>query len=188
MKMAIQMLWLGMALCASAHAQVYKCHDPTNNRTVYSDKPCVGAGVQLEQKRSQAEMDYDRQRAASAYQRFQAEQRRDAAREQAQQRPIYQQPQQVAAPAGRTPECTRAQRELDFATSGVTGSKESKDAAIAAANRKVDLECLGAAKAGNIRAAEAGAPKIEITNHNYGDDNKAWREAPRWCDKDGFCR
>lgn len=188
MKIAIQTLWLGVALCASAHAQVYKCPDPANNRTVYSDKPCVGAGVQLEQKRSQAEMDYDRQRAAAAYQRFQAEQRRDAAREQTQQRPIYQQPQQAAAPAGRTPECTRAKRELEFATSGVTGSKESKDAAIAAANRNVDLECLGAAKAANIRAAEAGAPKIEITNHNYGDDNKAWREAPRWCDKDGFCR
>lgn len=166
-------------------AQVYKCPDAASGKLTYSDAPCASGGVQLERKRSQAEIEYDRQRAASEYQRFQTEQRRDAARAESAQRPTYQQPQQAAAPAGRSMECTRAQRELEFATSSVTGSKESKDAALAAANRKVDLECFGAAKAANIRAAEAGAPKVEITNHNYGPppfDNR-----PKYCDKDGFC-
>lgn len=174
--------------CGAASAQVYKCPDPANNRTVYSDRPCTGDGVQLERKRSQAEMDYDRQKAASEYQKFQNEQRKETARDQAAQRPVYRQPQQAsAAPNTRSPECARAQRDLEVATSSISGSNEARAIAVAAANRKVDLECFGASKAANIRAAEAGAPKVEITNHNYGDDNKAWRDSPRWCDKDGFC-
>ena len=185
MKIAIQMLWLGVALCASAHAQVYKCPDPANKRIVYSDRPCAGDGVQLERKRSQAEMEYDRQRAASEYQKFQNEQRREAEREQASQRPVYRQPQQAsAAPNTRTPECIRAQRDLEFATSSISGSDDQRAASIAAANRKVDLACLGASRAANIRASEAAAPKVEI--NNYGDQNQNRDESRRWC-SGGYC-
>ena len=171
--------------CVTASAQVFKCPDPANNRTVYSDKPCTGNGVQLERKRSQAEIEYDRQRAAAEYQKFQAGQQREAAREQAAQRQVYQQPSQAAAPAGNSHECKRAQRDLEFATSSISGSEDSRARSVAAANRKVDLECFGASRASSIRAAEAGAPKVEVTNHNYGNqgsDNK-----PKWCDKDGYC-
>ena len=80
-------------------AQVYKCPDAASGKLTYSDAPCASGGVQLERKRSQAEIEYDRQRAASEYQRFQTEQRRDAARAESAQRPTYQQPQQAAAPA-----------------------------------------------------------------------------------------
>lgn len=186
MKIAIQTLWLGVALCASAHAQVYKCPDPANKRTVYSDRPCTGDGVQLERKRSQAEIEYDRQKAVAEYQKFQAGQQREAAREQAEQRQRYQQVQQAPSqPAGRSsPECTRAQRDLEFATSSISGSDDQRAASIAAANRKVDLACLGASRAANIRASEAAAPKVEI--NNYGDQNQNRDESRRWC-SGGYC-
>lgn len=187
MKISAQTLWFGLALCVSAasHAQVYKCPDPANNRTVYSDRPCTGDGVQLERKRSQAEIEYDRQRAASEYQKFQAGQQREAAREKAEQRQRYQQAQQAPSqPAGRSPECTRAQRDLEFASSSISGSDDQRAASIAAANRKVDLACLGAAKAGSIRAAEAGAPKVEV--NNYGNQNNAQDDRPKWC-QGGYC-
>lgn len=164
----------------TVYAQVYRCPDPVTGKLTYSDAACASGGVQLERKRSQAEIEYDRQRAASAYQRFQAEQRRDAERELNAQRRTYQQPQQATSQAGRSMECTRAKGELEIAASRLTGSKESRDTAIAAANRKVDLECFGGADAANIRAAEAGATKVEITNHHYDGWSKR-------CDKKGDC-
>jgi hypothetical protein len=180
MKRRVPAAWLTLILLLSgpASSQVYKCPDPANNRTVYSDKPCTGDGAQLARKRSPDEIEYDRQKAAAEYQKFQASQQREAAREQAAQRPTYQQPNQANTTANtRSPECARAQRDLEFATSSVTGSDDQKAASIAAASRKVDLACLGASKAGAIRAAEAGAPKVEITNHNYGGaTNPSMRE------------
>ncbi len=175
MKTSAAWMTLALLIAGPAASQVYKCPDPANNRTVYSDKPCAGDGVQLERKRSQAEIEYDRQKAAAEYQKFQSSQQREAAREQAARRPTYQQPQQAsAAPTTRSPECSRAQRDLEFASSSVTGSSEARSAAVAAANRKVDLECLGAARAGAIRAAEAGAPKITNVYEGGGkpDENR----------------
>ena len=52
-------------IAAASNAQVYKCPDPANTRTIYSDRPCTGDGVQLERKRSQDDMKYDRQKAAT---------------------------------------------------------------------------------------------------------------------------
>lgn len=172
-------------IAAASNAQVYKCPDPANTRTIYSDRPCTGDGVQLERKRSQAEMEYDRQKAAAEYQKFQNDQRRETEREQAAQRPVYRAPQQAnAMPNARSPECVKAQRDLEFATSSISGTEDSRARSVAAANRKVDLECLGAAKSANIRAAEAGAPKVEI--NNYGDQNPNRDDSRRWC-SGGYC-
>jgi hypothetical protein len=81
MKFSTAWMTLALLIAGPAASQVYKCPDPANNRTVYSDKPCSGEGVQIERKRSQAEVEYDRQKAAAEYQKFQASQQREPVRQ-----------------------------------------------------------------------------------------------------------
>lgn len=122
----VRAIFLGLALVSGAvFAQVYKCPDPANNRMVYSDKPCVGAGVQLEQKRSQAEMEYDRQRAASAYRKFQDQQRAEDARRQQEERAQYRSaPNAAQTTMAEQQDCRTAKRESEAARSVKTGTEE----------------------------------------------------------------
>ena len=144
MKKPIQAALICMAswMAMTADAQVYKCPDPANNRTIYSDRPCAGDGVQLERKRSQTEMEYDRQRAATAYRSFQSQQRSEDASKQAAEnansRPTGT-PKHTSL--AETQDCRTARREADLARSVRTGTEEYRLRQVEVARMKEASAC-----------------------------------------------
>ncbi len=184
--MNFQVLAFLLVASSAASAQVYKCPNQSTGKITYSDSPCV-EGKMIERQRTQAEVLQDQQRAAAAQHQYTNAQAREAGRQQQARQPAptgYQQP--IAADSRNSAECQRAQRDLETTASSITGTDEVRARNITAANRKVDMACLGAARAGSIRAAEAGAPKPEITNHNYGNNDPAKDYSPKWC-QGGYC-
>lgn len=145
MKFSTAWMTLALLIAGPAASQVYKCPDPVNNRTVYSDKPCSGEGVQIERKRSQAEIEYDRQKAAAEYQKFQASQQREPVRQQTTNNNLSRQPpsssQGSQSRLDGTYECRIARRELELAGSIKTGTDESRKAAIEATRMKAASAC-----------------------------------------------
>lgn len=144
MKKPVQAALICMAslMAVTVNAQVYKCPDPASNRTIYSDRPCAGDGVQLERKRSQTELEYDRQRAATAYRNFQSQQRTEEASKQAAESANYR-PNATPKQAGlaETQDCRTARRESELARSVRTGTEEYRLRQVEVARMKEASAC-----------------------------------------------
>ena len=142
------LLILGALLAGAAHAQVYKCPDPANNRITYSDAPCTG-GRRLESRRTQAEIMAERQQAAYELQRSQAQHQRI----EALQNRAPQQPSQARQASSSCPSELEI-KNLETAASSIIGSEAEKKM-----KRQALLQARACATGGSTAEADPDPPR-----------------------------
>lgn len=161
-------------MLAGAQAQVVRCTDARTGKVTYTDGVCQGgaAAREVEPRKSPAELQRERELAAEALerkqQRLQAEAtaaetdalrnaERDRARA-AQAAAAAPQPQDYA----RSPECARSRRNLDMVASGLSRSTYEQELRLEAAQRQVDLDCLGPQGYAEVEKARANQPRVVV--------------------------
>ncbi len=167
-----------LAVCAAvltstaAPAQVLRCTDARTGQVTYTDGRCERGteALEVQPRKTPEEIRQEREQAAQALaaqqQRQQADAaaaRLDAARD-AQQRRDQAERAARAGPrdAARSPECARARRSLDAAASAAAGSPYGHNAQLDAAQRQMDLDCLGPAGYAEVQKYRADNPGIVV--------------------------
>lgn len=159
---------------ASAHAQVVRCTDARTGQVTYTDGTCAGGSSvrEVEPRKTPQEIQLERELAAEALerkqQRLQAESaaadataQRNAERDRAraaQAAAAAPQPQDYA----RSPECARSRRNLDIVANGITRSTYEQELRLDAAQRQVDLDCLGPQGYAEVEKARANQPRVVV--------------------------
>ena len=148
-------------LGGAAQAQVVRCTDTRTGAVTHTDGDCARGSKarEVQARQSPEEINHERAQAAQALeqkqQRLQAEAaqaRLDAERDALRQR---EQAERAAAarPAlpdyARSPECTRSRRNFDLAASS-TSAFDGQDHRLQAAQRQMELDCLGPEGYANI--------------------------------------
>ena len=141
----------------------------------YTDGKCAAGttGHEVEAKRSAEEIEQDRKAAERAIelkqQRLQAEKaaadlqaQRDAEQERVrgrpEQPPLRLQPQDYA----RSAECARSRRNLELVSSTLSGNTYDQEPRLEAAQRQMDLDCLGPQGYAELERARATQPRIVV--------------------------
>ena len=148
-------------LGGAAQAQVVRCTDTRTGAVTYTDGDCARGSKarEVQARQSPEEINQERAQAAQALeqkqQRLQAEAaqaRLDAERDALRQR---EQAERAAAARpsapdyARSPECTRSRRNFDLAASS-TSTFDGQDPRLQAAQRQMELDCLGPEGYANI--------------------------------------
>jgi len=152
-------------LGAGAQAQVVRCTDAATGKVTYTDGSCAGGATarEVEARKTPEQIQQEREQAAEALARKQqrvqienaaaeTEALRNAQRDRA--RPT---PSQDYA---RSPECARSRRNLDMALSGSGGATYEQNMRVEAAQRQVDLDCLGPQAYTEMEKARGARPFI----------------------------
>ena len=135
----------------TASAQVLRCYEPATGLVTYTDSNCPKgqSATAIAPARSAAEIALDQERAQSARERWQAEQLR--------QRPPVGIPMETApvtTPGERqSAACQAAQGELH----ALSRSPGSSPAALEAAQRQMEMQCLGADAYAALERSRANA-------------------------------
>lgn len=181
--MKIRFQHLLLALCVAgatghAQAQVMRCTDARTGQVTYTDGACSGGAAvrEVEARKTPDEIMREREQAAQALalkqQRLQAENtaaetealrnaERDRARA-AQTAATAPRPQDYA----RSSECARSRRNLEVVLSSSSGATYEQSLRVDAAQRQVDLDCLG--PEGYARSARTTtAPQIVVAPPYY---------------------
>ncbi|PJI98677.1 uncharacterized protein DUF4124 [Acidovorax sp. 69] len=151
------------SISAGAQAQVVRCTDVSTGKVTYTDGKCTGgaAAKEVEPRKTPEAIQQEREQAAEALarkqQRLQAE--NTAAETEAQRnaqrdrlRPTKSQDY------ARSPECARSRRNLDVVLSGSSGATYEQNLRAEAAQRQVDLDCLGPDGYTEVEKARAARP------------------------------
>lgn len=162
--------WLGTV----AHAQVVRCTDTRTGKVTYTDGACTGgaAAREVEARKTPEELHLEREQAAEALERKQqrlqaeataaeTEARRNAERDRAraaQAAAAAPQPQDYA----RSPECARSRRNFDMVAAGLSRSTYEQELRLEAAQRQVDLDCLGPQGYAEVEKARANQPRVVV--------------------------
>lgn len=162
--------WWGVA----AQAQVVRCTDPRTGKVTYTDGACTGgaAAREVEARKTPEELQLEREQAAEALERKQqrlqaeataaeTEARRDAERDRARAARAAAtgpQPQDYA----RSPECARSRRNFDMVAAGLSRSTYEQELRLEAAQRQVDLDCLGPQGYAEVEKARANQPRVVV--------------------------
>ena len=161
-------------MLAGAQAQVVRCTDARTGKVTYTDGVCPGgtAAREVAPRKSAAELLQERELASEALerkqQRLQAEATaaetdalRNAERDRARAAQVAAaapQPQDYA----RSPECARSRRSLDLVASGLSRSTYEQELRLEAAQRQVDLDCLGPQGYAEVEKARANQPRVVV--------------------------
>lgn len=155
----------GLVMAASSvHAQVVRCTDPATGKVTYTDGTCQsGASArEVEARKSAADIQRERAEAAEALERKQQRLQAEAAAQAqavrnapppaptAQQRPDY----------ARSPECLRSRRNLETTISAGDAGTYEQSQRVEAAQRQVDLDCLGPAAYAELEKTRALRPVV----------------------------
>lgn len=151
--------WIGVG----AQAQVVRCTDAVTGKVTYTDGQCAGGTTarEVEPRKTPQEIQQEREQAAEALahkqQRLQAENTaaetealRNAQRDRA--RPAKSQDY------ARSPECARSRRNLDVILTSASGGTYEQTLRAEAAQRQVDLDCLGPDGYAEVERARAARP------------------------------
>lgn len=142
-------------LGAMASAQVVRCTDARTGAVTYTDGTCHPAAQAREVQARQAPEEIAQERAQAAQALAEKQQRLDteaAAQEREAERQAQRQRDQAARAAAapsaaqayaRSPECARSRRNFDFAASSAASLRYDQDAQLQAAQRQMELDCLG---------------------------------------------
>lgn len=173
------LLWLAAAASAgawhvAAQAQVLRCTDPRTGQVTYTDGTCAGGSAtrevqprmtpeerQREREQAAQALELKQQRQAGEAAALQAEGQRAAERDRArsaQMQSATPQPHDYA----RSPECARSRRALDVVAAGIARSPHEQDVRMEAAQRQVDLDCLGPQGAAEVEKARAQQPRVVV--------------------------
>ncbi|MCW5234522.1 DUF4124 domain-containing protein [Verminephrobacter eiseniae] len=158
--------WFGACICAGiwltpdARAQVLRCTDAGTGKVTYTDGACASdARVhQVQPRRTPEEIQQERAQAAEALARQQA--RRDTQGEREQ---LASRPPKAVEPTdhARSPECARSRRHLEETVrSGTSGDTYEQNVRLGAAQRQMDLDCLGPKAYADLEKARAARPML----------------------------
>ncbi|CAN7593266.1 DUF4124 domain-containing protein [Acidovorax sp. LjRoot118] len=163
-------------LCLGAQAQVTRCTDARTGKVTYTDGACSGgeAAREVEPRRTPEEILLDRQLSAEALdrkqQRLQAE--NEAAQADAQRAADLQRARAANAPLpqdyARSPECARSRRNYDLLAGEGPRSTQEHGQRLEAAQRQMDLDCLGPQGYAEIERARAAQPRVVVVPPRYG--------------------
>lgn len=157
MSRSLRLLVLATAslLSLAAPAQVVRCTDARTGAVTYTDGDCnpgtrtreVQARQtpeEIAQERAQATQalteKQQRLHIEAATQQLEAQRQAQRQREQAARAAAAQTPAQAYA---RSAECARSRRNFDMAASSAGGARYDQDARLQAAQRQMELDCLG---------------------------------------------
>ena len=139
---------LGALPLLGAQAQVIRCTDSATGKVTYTDGKCASGatGREVEARKSPQEIQQEREEAAEALARKQQRLQAEAMAAEAESR--RNAPREHTTPArtidyARSPECARSRRNLDVVLSSATGGGYEQNLRVEAAQRQVDLDCLG---------------------------------------------
>ncbi|MES2610557.1 MAG: DUF4124 domain-containing protein [Pseudomonadota bacterium] len=163
-------------LCLGAQAQVIRCTDARTGKVTYTDGICSSgeAAREVEPRRTPEEILLDRQLSAEALdrkqQRLQAE--NEAAQADAQRAADLQRARAANAPLpqdyARSPECARSRRAYDLLAGESPRSTQEHAQRLEAAQRQMDLDCLGPQGYAEIERARAAQPRVVVVPPRYG--------------------
>lgn len=161
-------------LATGAQAQVVRCTDARTGKVTYTDGACTGgsSAQEIVPRKTPEELQQERDQAAQALERkqqrlqaetaaAQAEASRNAERDRAraaQAAATAPQPQDYA----RSPECARSRRNFEMVTSGISRSTYEQDVRVEAAQRQMDLDCLGPQGYAEVEKARANQPRVVV--------------------------
>ena len=167
---------LAFAACSAlpAFSQVVRCTDPKTGQVTYTDRKCAAGttGHEVEAKRSAEEIEQDRKAAERAIelkqQRLQAE--KAAADLQAQREADQERVRAARAAAtapqpqdyARSAECARSRRNLELVSSTLSGNTYDQEPRLEAAQRQMDLDCLGPQGYAEVEKARAAQPRVVV--------------------------
>ena len=141
-------VFLGAWAPLDAQAQVIRCTDAVTGKVTYTDGKCASGATEreVEARKTPQEIQQEREEAAEALARKQQRLQAEATAAEAESR--RNAPRDHASPArtidyARSPECARSRRNLDVVLSSATGGGYEQNLRVEAAQRQVDLDCLG---------------------------------------------
>lgn len=162
-------------LCLGAQAQVIRCTDARTGKVTYTDGACSSgeATREVEPRRTPEEILLDRQLSAEALerkqQRLQAE--NDAAQAEARRAEDRNRARAANAPLpqdyARSPECARSRRSYDMLASEGQRSTQEQGQRLEAAQRQMDLDCLGPQGYAEVERARAAQPRVVVVPPRY---------------------
>lgn len=151
--------WIGLG----AQAQVVRCTDAATGKVTYTDGKCTGNAAvrEVEPRKTPEEIQLEREQAAEALARKQ--QRLQAENTAAETEALRNAQRDRARPAksqdyARSPECARSRRNLDVVLSSSSGATYEQSLRADAAQRQVDLDCLGPEGYAEVEKARAARP------------------------------
>jgi len=162
----------GLAL--NAQAQVVRCTDARTGKVTYTDGSCASGTTahEVEARKAPAELQQEREQAAEALERKQQRLETEAtAAEQDARRAAEQDRARAARTAAaapqpqdyaRSPECARSRRNLDLVASGLSRSTHEQELRLEAAQRQMDLDCLGPEGYAEMERARAQRPQVVV--------------------------
>lgn len=163
-------------LCLGVQAQVIRCTDARTGKVTYTDGTCSSgeAAREVEPRRTPEEILLDRQLSAEALerkqQRLQAES--EAAQADAQRAADLQRARAANAPLpqdyARSPECARSRRSYDMLANEGPRSTQEHGQRLEAAQRQMDLDCLGPQGYAEVERARAAQPRVVVVPPRYG--------------------
>ena len=163
------------ALSAPAQAQVVRCTDARTGKVVYTDGGCASgtAAREVEPRKAEEEIRQERIQAAEALERKQ--QRLDAEATAARQQADRDALRPRAAPPpphyANTQECVRSRRLMQEAADAQAREPLVYNPRLEAAQRQMDLDCLGPEGYAEVEKARAGrqmqAPSVVVVPPRY---------------------
>ena len=163
-----------LLLSLSAQAQVVRCTDARTGKVTYTDGSCASGTTahEVEARKTPAELQQEREQAAEALERKQQRLEAEAtAAEQDARRAAEQDRARAARTAAaapqpqdyaRSPECARSRRNLDLVASGLSRSTHEQELRLEAAQRQVDMDCLGPQGYAEVENARANQPRVVV--------------------------
>lgn len=164
-------------LCLAAQAQVLRCTDARTGQVTYTDGACTGAASvrEVEPRKTPQQIRLEREQAAEALARKQQQQQAEAAARQIDADRDARRERELAERAtrptarpqdyARSAECARSRRNLDVVVSSTSGTYD-QNLRVEAAQRQVDLDCLGPEAYAEVEKARAArqetAPSVVV--------------------------
>ncbi len=150
--------WIG----TGAQAQVVRCTDPATGKVTYTDGSCAGGATAREVEARKTPEDIQREREQAAQALAHKQQRLEAENKAAETEALRNAQRDSARPAtpdyARSPECARSRRNLDVVLSSASGGSYDQSQRVEAAQRQMDLDCLGPAGYAEVEKARASRP------------------------------
>lgn len=139
---------LGAMVSWGAQAQVVRCTDAATGKVTYTDGACASGNTarEVEARKTPQEIQLERDQAAQALARKQQQLQAEATAADNEARRNALRDRTAAPPPidhARSPECARSRRNLDVLLSSVSGGGYEQSLRVEAAQRQVDLDCLG---------------------------------------------
>lgn len=153
---------------SNAQAQVLRCSDPRTGQVTYTDGTCPDGNkkIEVEARKTEEEIQRERETAADALAQKRLRLRDEASAEHAEvqrERENGQRNSRSSPNYAASAECARSRRQLDTAIGGYSASDIQQRQRVDAAQRQVDMDCLGPKAYTELERSRPTGPVIAPT-------------------------